>query len=383
MFSIIIPVHNHPEFLAPCLNSLLKHTLPPYRVTVVDDGSDDKTFTALQAMRIDGYIDVLLRNDTPLGFSAACNRGLRAVEADYYCLLNSDTQIGTPGWNDRIIEALDALPEIGLASVLSNAALNQSIPSPGPLLPGYTPESFAAVIDAVTENRNPASRLIHGFCYIFTKAVFKKMGLLDEKKYPHYGSEDEYTFKAVAAGFQGVIVDSVFVYHHNAGSYQDTRTAIVAETGPQFLAEWGAEAVQRIAQEAFDSLGYLRVKVLAWVKNPAFLAMFCLKPSAGKPAYIGADGFPVSWECIEFFKGTKAEIIAEAGRRLNNYCRLFMQNPLEHKMEYQMHQFVSGAAEIRLLKSIRKHFMDKHLDTLPSGRAMFEANKKKAANAKK
>lgn len=351
MFSIIIPVHNHVEFLGPCFNSIRKKTKQPYCVVVVDDGSEEKTAALLRQMRGAGVIDCLLRNDTPLGFSAACNRGISAIEADYYCLLNSDTVIGSSSWNEKIIAAAAARPGAGLIGVLSNNAINSSIVTPGPLLPGFTPESFAAVIDKLSEKKYPFSPIIHGFCYTITRATIERMGRLDAEKYPHYGSEDEYNFKAGAAGFFGIIADDVFVYHYNKGSYGAQHDT--ARTVPLFLSEWGMEIVQAAADASAQAVHYLRKSVLEYLRcrKMEFLFMFLVHEENDDKLtyYLDADGFPVAFHNIEFFTGTDEEGREEARRRSDKFTRLF-NRPV--RIEYQKNQLVDAEAQKVLKRKI-------------------------------
>lgn len=359
MFSIIIPVHNHPEFLAPCIRSIQLKTRRPYKLTIVDDGSDKKTADLLSKLRAGGAVDCLLRNEEALGFTAACNRGIRALETDYYCLLNSDTEIGTSSWNNKITAAMEPFREIGLASVLSNNAINQSIPAPGPLLPGYTPDTFAAVIEDLTENRNPISPLIHGFCYTIKKSVIEKIGLLDGDKYPHYGSEDDFTMKAAAAGFKGIIVDSVFIYHYNRGSYRENRAAIVAGTVKQFTEEWGAGKVRAAAIASFAAVQYLRLRVIKYLQDGQIkkLFMFLAHGKDGQDFYLGPDGLPISFDDMEFFVGIEAEGRIEAASRAGKYKRLSGQ---EIKLEYQMHPLLDTEAREKLRLKIRNYLIQKN-----------------------
>ena len=87
--TVVIP-HFRAETLTECLRSLYAHSEMPLRVIVVDDGQDAPSLR--QARSAFPQAEVL-RNETNLGFSASCNRGLEAATGDYAVLLNDDTRV--------------------------------------------------------------------------------------------------------------------------------------------------------------------------------------------------------------------------------------------------------------------------------------------------
>jgi GT2 family glycosyltransferase/Tfp pilus assembly protein PilF len=259
--SIIIPVHNQKELLEKCINSLIKKTKNSFQLILVDDSSNIETSTYCKKLRDQDIVSCYLQNQKPMGFSYSCNRGLRAFKSDYYCLLNSDTEIGTYNWLEKIINVGESDKDIGILGVVSNNATSQSVPSEGNLLPNFTVDSFSNLIEILTENNNPEVPLINGFCYIIKNSALEKVGFFDEKKYPHYGSEDNYTFLAAKKGFKSVIVDSVFVYHKSNCSYKGLREKIVSVTIPQFNNDWGLKKVKEAIEKSYAALQYLRDKI--------------------------------------------------------------------------------------------------------------------------
>lgn len=90
------------------LPSVVRHTMPQYGVVVADNGSTDssleyvaETFPEVEIVRLD-------RN---YGFAEGYNRALQEIEAEYYVLLNSDVEV-TEGWCEKLVEALDADPQL-------------------------------------------------------------------------------------------------------------------------------------------------------------------------------------------------------------------------------------------------------------------------------
>ena len=79
------------------------HTLytPPYRLILVDDGSNQPTQEYLDNFAL-SQAALLLRNKQARGYTRAANQELYASSAAYAILLNSDT-IVTPFWLDRLV----------------------------------------------------------------------------------------------------------------------------------------------------------------------------------------------------------------------------------------------------------------------------------------
>jgi N-acetylglucosaminyl-diphospho-decaprenol L-rhamnosyltransferase len=102
-----------------CLESLLPQlTGQDAQVIVVDNCSQDGSIASLQdwiAAHDDRRVIQLVESATNGGFSAGNNVGLRAINANYYLLLNSDT-IVRPEAIATLLQTADRHPEAGLVS---------------------------------------------------------------------------------------------------------------------------------------------------------------------------------------------------------------------------------------------------------------------------
>ena len=100
--TVVIP-HFRSETLEPCLDSVFAHSDLPVTVIVVDDGPDAPSIQQAQA----AFPQItILRNESNLGFSASCNRGLKAADTRYAVLLNDDTRV-TAGWLSPMVHAAE------------------------------------------------------------------------------------------------------------------------------------------------------------------------------------------------------------------------------------------------------------------------------------
>ena len=102
--SIVIPVFNKLNFTRRCIELLIRNTNSGlYEIVIVDNGSSDGTTTYLHSLASQFKI---IYNHANLGFSQACNQGIRAATAPYILFLNNDTE-PQPGWLEPLIEILD------------------------------------------------------------------------------------------------------------------------------------------------------------------------------------------------------------------------------------------------------------------------------------
>src|SRR5690554_1147533 len=88
--SVVIPTHNRPAGLQDALASLLKQTVLPDEVVVVDDGSQESVPKTIFDFFLAEVEVKLLRNEKPMGGNNARNRGVLASTSDYIAFLDDD-----------------------------------------------------------------------------------------------------------------------------------------------------------------------------------------------------------------------------------------------------------------------------------------------------
>jgi glycosyltransferase involved in cell wall biosynthesis len=89
--TVVVPVYNTPAaYLDECLRSLLRQTVRPREILILDDGSTRvETGAYLNAVRdLPGFR--LVRNDRNIGLGPTMNRALQLCQADFVLKLDSD-----------------------------------------------------------------------------------------------------------------------------------------------------------------------------------------------------------------------------------------------------------------------------------------------------
>lgn len=251
---IIICVHNAQEDIQRCLESVAEHSTEPYRLILVDDGSDTPTKKFLEDWS-DGRKNIrLIRNEEAKGYTLAANIGMRSVTADFLVLLNSDT-IVSPSWLDRLCKAMDENPKIGVVGPLSNTASWQSIPelsvngdwATNPLPQGVTVEKMADQVSKYSACIHPEVPLLNGFCMMIRRKALDDVGLFDEVNFGQgYGEEDDFNLRAEGKGWRKVIADDVYIYHAQSKSYSsEKRFQLSRMSGAKLFKKHGSENIAR------------------------------------------------------------------------------------------------------------------------------------------
>lgn len=240
---IVICIHNALEDVKRCLASIQRNTTHPYRLILVDDGSGAETRDYLiDFSREHGA--KLLRSDEATGYTFAANRGMRVVEAAFFVLLNSDTEV-TEQWLENMLNAMLNNPDIAIAGPLSNTASWQSAPKleeGGDWAENQLPDGFSAndIAKIVTENgdQHPIPvGFLNGFCMLVRRQAAKEIGEFDEQTFgAGYGEENDYCIRARLKGWKLAVVEDSYVYHHQSRSYGHDRRKVLAEQAGEKLA---------------------------------------------------------------------------------------------------------------------------------------------------
>ena len=100
----MIPNWNGMVHFPDCVRSLDAQTFKDFRITVVDNASEDDSVAWLRANA--PHVRVIAR-DANDGFAAAVNDGIRAATAEYVVLLNNDTS-AEADWLEQLVTGLDS-----------------------------------------------------------------------------------------------------------------------------------------------------------------------------------------------------------------------------------------------------------------------------------
>lgn len=106
LVSIIVPVYNCSQYLVACIGSLLSQTYKQIEVIIIDDGSNDGTEILCDQIRKDDHRIKVIHKDNG-GISSARNEGLKNVNGDYICFVDSD-DIVAPNFVEKLLETANS-----------------------------------------------------------------------------------------------------------------------------------------------------------------------------------------------------------------------------------------------------------------------------------
>ncbi len=205
MLYIVIPVFNRKKFTQECLLSLRKQTYQAFKIIVVDDGSTDGT----EEMLKNDFPEVItIKGDGNLWWTKATNWGIEYALKDglttHILTLNNDT----------------LAPEDFLEKLMQKAKEK-------PLaIFGANPDEQAAKEQKKEEKAGlkRVTRLPGRGCLI-PKEVFEKIGLFDEKRFPHYLADYDFTLTAHKNGFEVFLnYDALLhTYPDESGNFQNRK----------------------------------------------------------------------------------------------------------------------------------------------------------------
>ncbi len=138
-FSVIIPLYNKALYVAKAIQSVLKQTYTDYELIIMDDGSEDDSFSgALKA--IDGHGNCHLYRQKNGGVSVARNNAVALSRGDYLCFLDADDW-WAPTFLEEMSQLINEFPEAGIFGTnytIVNETKHKTRVAPVGIEPGFT-----------------------------------------------------------------------------------------------------------------------------------------------------------------------------------------------------------------------------------------------------
>lgn len=224
---VIVPVFNSYDEVVRCYQAFFRHTPVSVPLLVVDDkGWDRRPFTVLSELFAGAeppvHDVVVLEQMLNKGFLLTMNDAFAAAAPADVVILNSDVIVG-PEWLDRMRAAAESANTIATVSALTNHGTIISIPErnvatddvPG----GLSVDEAARRVAVGSPQLRPRIPTAIGHCTYVRRAVLDVVGAFDPAFSPGYGEEVDFSQRAVAAGFEHVVADDVYVFHRGGSSF--------------------------------------------------------------------------------------------------------------------------------------------------------------------
>lgn len=203
MIYIVIPVFNRWSFTDMCLASLERQSDKRFKVVVVDHGSTDGTSENISS----SYPTVhIVKGDESMWWSAATNVGIQfAIEmkATYILTLNNDT-IAESNYIEAMYRAIAVAPQNALIGSAAISYETKEITYLGEIANWYLAANKYNHLGEATRPANGLFEVSHfpGRGLLIPLAVFNLIGLFDERCFPHYMADYDFTLRAASRGFK-------------------------------------------------------------------------------------------------------------------------------------------------------------------------------------
>src|SRR5262249_29756806 len=112
---VVIPAFNEEHNIVRCFASIMRQTLKPRRIVLVDDGSPDATAARATAFcDFHGVELTVVRRRTSIGKTPSIKEQTRALDSDVVFILDADTLLESENYIERTVQEL--CQGIGIAS---------------------------------------------------------------------------------------------------------------------------------------------------------------------------------------------------------------------------------------------------------------------------
>jgi GT2 family glycosyltransferase len=217
--ALMILNFNGLRWLKICLPSVMKSTYSSLDVYVVDNGSTDGSQEFVESnyptVKVVGF-------EKNLGFAEAYNRATACVGADYFVLLNNDTEVLNPAWIDRLVDRAESDPSIGaVACKLVTMEDHRRLDSVGGMGIKYW-RGFVDIgkyeIDRGQYDEPPIAPFSAcGAAMLIRRRTFEQVGGFDSKFYT-YAEDVDLCWRLRSLGYEIAYEPSARVAHYFSGT---------------------------------------------------------------------------------------------------------------------------------------------------------------------
>ncbi|WP_041295891.1 glycosyltransferase family 2 protein [Dokdonia sp. 4H-3-7-5] len=128
--TVVIPCYNDGAFIMDALNSILRQTVLPERIIIIDDGSGAETMSVLKSIK-NNIVEVVYQ--TNQGVCTARNNGIGKATSSYILTLDAD-DIFEPTFIEKAKHILDSDMKVGVVCChykeFGNSSKNKDIIKP-------------------------------------------------------------------------------------------------------------------------------------------------------------------------------------------------------------------------------------------------------------
>ncbi|WP_434772258.1 glycosyltransferase family 2 protein [Pseudomonas entomophila] len=221
--TLIVPTRDQYKLLKTCIEGLLTNTdYPNLEIIVVDNqSSDPNTLAYFEEIKRRGV--VILEHPHPFNYSTINNRAVSIAKGELIGLVNNDIEIIESGW---LKEMIAQLVRPGVGAVGAKLLWPNRMVQHGGVVVGIN--SLAAHAGNNLEDNDPGylglnqltrqQTAVTAACLLTHKALYERVGGLDEKSFPVAFNDVDLCMKIRKAGFLILLCASAKLIHAESAS---------------------------------------------------------------------------------------------------------------------------------------------------------------------
>ena len=227
--AVVILNWNGKHLLENYLPSVISYSKEA-KIYIIDNASTDDSINFLK----NNFPEVtIIQNSKNYGYAKGYNEGLKKIDADIYCLLNSDVEV-TPDWITPIISIFEENKEIAIIQPKIKSYNNRNLFEYAGGAGGYIdkygfPFCRGRIFDTLEEDNGQYNddREIFwasGACFFIRKSVFLELNGFDEDFFAHQ-EEIDLCWRALHRGDKVYYTGKSEVFHLGAAtlSYENPK----------------------------------------------------------------------------------------------------------------------------------------------------------------
>lgn len=244
--TILIVTYNALKHVKACIASIKKYTPPIYEILIIDNNSEEATKKYLRQLAKRQKNIRVIFNKKNTGYGEANNQGIKLINTEYLCLLNSDT-IVSPRWLENLINPIAKNSNIAITIPVSNCTCAIDFKTKENLFPYWqgckkflSKRSIAKSLDIFYHGylnyarRYTKQKLLFKelnfpdfagtWCVVFKKDLISKVGgLFDPQFKMGYCEDVDFCWRVQNIGKKILEVNNSFVHHYSNASFDSSK----------------------------------------------------------------------------------------------------------------------------------------------------------------
>jgi glycosyltransferase involved in cell wall biosynthesis len=169
---VIIPALNEADTIILCLASVLRQTMRPRRIMLIDDGSTDRTIENARAFCEHHGVELTaIRRRKPIGKTPTIKRQARELDSDVEFILDADTILESENYIERTVQEL--YQAVGIASSFGTV-LPMRQKDHRQVLEGPEVQTFLSANPGAMRTQRPAAirRFARGITNVYREVLY-------------------------------------------------------------------------------------------------------------------------------------------------------------------------------------------------------------------